>query len=59
MVKITINTENTKKVTVSVRAMSAEHWKALRKLAMIEDKPMAEYIAKLVEEKINGDTSNE
>ena len=46
---IKINTENTKKVPVSVRDMSEEHWKALRKLAVIDEKSLPEYIAQLIE----------
>ena len=59
MIQIRLDKEQTHKIAVSVRNMSKTHWKALRKLALIEDKSLAEYIAQLVEEKINGDTSNQ
>ena len=55
---ISIDKNKTKTVAVSVRNMSSEHWKALRKLAMVNDMALADYIAYLVEEKLNEDTSN-
>lgn len=49
---IRINIDNERKVPVSIRDMSEEHWKALRKLAVIDEKSLPVYLAKLVEEEI-------
>lgn len=49
---IKLNGHNEKKLPVSVRDMSEEHWKALRKLAVIAEMSLPEYIAHLVEEEL-------
>ena len=48
---IYIDKKDDKKVTVSVREMSKQHWNALRKIAALHDMTIREMLEHMIEEK--------
>ena len=50
---IKIDKSDEKKVTVSVREMSKQHWNALRKLAALHDRTIREMLEYMIEEKVD------
>lgn len=49
---INYSEENTKTTNVSLRSVKEETWKALKKLATLEEKTIADYLDKLVREEL-------
>lgn len=56
---IRIDKDNLHKRAVSIRAMSSEHWRALRKLAFLKEQSIADYLAELIEEKLDESKRNQ
>lgn len=52
MTNIELKQDNDKRVDVSVRSVSQEHWKALKKMAALEEKNLARFIEQMVEERL-------
>lgn len=49
---INYNEENTETTNVSMRSVKDEAWKALKKLAALEEMTIADYLDKLVREEL-------
>ena len=57
MALINYNDNNNETTNISLRSVRIESWKALKKLAALEEKTIAEYLDQLVREKVE-DLSN-